>query len=280
MLFRSPETDELPDDFVYHATHNAYSVADYLRQRLQLTGPAAVISTACSSSAKTFASAYRALQSGWCDAAIVGGVDSLCHTTLHGFNALQLLSDEICRPSDRDRRGINIGEAGGFALVRLAEPGQSGLAVCGYGESSDAYHMSAPRPDGSQAADAMRSALQRAGLEPDAIDYVNLHGTGTQANDLSEDKALQQVFTHAPAVSSTKGWTGHTLGAAGIVEALFSLICLEKGWVPQSLNTRHVDPELKSRVLMAPEQHDVSYVLSNAFGFGGSNCSLVLGRVG
>ncbi len=273
------ETGALPDWFVYRTTHNLYSVAAYLRARLGLRGPASVISTACSSSAKAFASAYRALSAGLCDAAVVGGIDSLCHTTLYGFNALQLLSDQPCRPGDVDRSGISIGEAGGLALVRLARTGETGVAVLGYGESSDAYHMSAPDPDGQQAAAAMCVALQRAGLRGEDIDYVNLHGTATRANDLAEDKALQRVFDHRPAASSTKGWTGHTLGAAGIVEAIFSLLALDRGAAPQSLNTRRVDPELGTRILLQPERRRVRHVLSNAFGFGGSNCSLVLGRL-
>lgn len=274
-----PKTGTLPEAFNYRTTHNLYSVAAYLSQRLGVSGPAAVVSTACSSSAKVFASAYRALRAGLCDAAVVGGMDSLCHMTLYGFNALQLLACEPCRPGDVERRGISIGEAGGLALVRLAQAGDAGVAVLGYGESSDAYHMSAPDPSGRHAAAAMHAALERAGVQSAAIDYVNLHGTATPANDLAEDKAMQRVFDHRPAVSSTKGWTGHTLGAAGIVEALLSTLCLEHGVAPQSLNTRRVDPALDSRILLQPERRRLRYVLSNAFGFGGSNCSLVLGRV-
>lgn len=276
---RDPDTGELPDNFNYRTTHNIYSLTSYLRERLGLAGPAAVISTACSSSAKVFASAYRALRSGLCDAALVGGVDSLCLTTLYGFNALQLLSTQPCRPGDVDRRGISIGEAAGYALVRLARPEDEGPAVLGYGESSDAHHMSSPDPTGARAAAAMQAALERAGIQPNEVDYINLHGTGTQANDLAEDKAVESVFGPGQAVSSTKGWTGHTLGAAGIVETLISLLCLEHGLAPQSLNARQADPSLKSRLLLEPIRQPLNHILSNAFGFGGSNCSLVLGRL-
>jgi 3-oxoacyl-[acyl-carrier-protein] synthase-1 len=274
-----PETGELPAYFNYRTTHNIYSLGAYVRERLQLSGPASVISTACSSSAKVFASAYRALRAGLCDAAVVGGVDSLCLTTLHGFNALQLLADEPCRPADAERRGISIGEAAGFALVRLARPGEVGTAVLGYGESSDAHHMSSPDPSGEHAAAAMQAALNRAGIAPARVDFVNLHGTGTPANDLSEDKALERVFGPGQAAASTKGWTGHALGAAGIVETLFCALCLEHGFLPKSLNTRCVDPALTSRILLQSEYGPADYLLSNAFGFGGSNASLVLGRL-
>ena len=276
---RDTETGALPDWFEYAHTHNVYSCGRYLRQRLNLQGPAMVISTACSSSARAFATAYRYIQAGWVDAAIVGGVDSLCLTTLYGFSSLQLVSPNPCRPADTARDGISIGEAAGFALLERAEPGSDRVCLLGYGESSDAYHMSSPDPEGSGAALAMRQALTTAGLSPEQIDYVNLHGTATPANDISEDKALCQVFGPGQAASSTKGWTGHALGAAGIVEAALSALCIEEGFRPRSLNTEHVDPALNSRILTENEQTAVNFVLSNSFGFGGNNCTLALGRL-
>lgn len=266
----------LPAWFNYRTTQSCSSPADFVRRVLALEGSAISIATACSSSAKVFASAHRAMMAGLCDAAIVGGVDSLCMTTLYGFNSLQLVSPEICRPADATRRGISIGEAAGFAIL---EKSSSGLALLGYGESSDAHHMSAPHPEGAGAAAAMRGALARAGLSPADIDYINLHGTATPANDASEDQGVMSVFGEATACSSTKGWTGHTLGAAAITEAVISLLCVEHSFMPRSLNTQDKDPALRSNVLLASRDAKIRRVISNSFGFGGSNCSLLLGAL-
>jgi 3-oxoacyl-[acyl-carrier-protein] synthase-1 len=215
---------------------------------------------------------------GVCDAAIVGGVDSLCLTTLYGFNSLQLLSADVCRPADASRNGISIGEAGGFALLEKPTRAQNHAdALLGYGESSDAHHMSSPDPQGRGATQAMRSALDRASLEPHQIGYINLHGTGTKANDSAEDKGVLSAFGDATPCSSTKGWTGHTLGAAGIVEAALSLLCMERNFLPRSLQTQVKDPELCSNVLLQSRRAPLSAVMSNSFGFGGSNCSLLFG---
>lgn len=274
---RRDTTGELPQDYLYRGTQNTGSLAAYVRARCGLEGPAHVISTACSSSAKVFASAWRAMRAGFCDAALVGGVDTLCRTTLFGFGSLQLLSNDVCRPADAERRGLSIGEGGGFALVQWADAVDDPAhcaRVLGIGESSDAHHMSSPSPDGAGASAAMRGALARAGLA--GVDYVNLHGTATPANDLVEDRALVDVFGQGQACSSSKGWTGHTLGAAGIVEAVLGTLCLREGLMPRSLNTRTLDPRLASRVLLASERRPLKHLLSNSFGFGGSNCSLVL----
>ena len=265
--------ESLPDWFDYRTTQNTYSIADYTRARLGLEGVAAAVSAACASSAKVFASAARAIEAGFCDAAVVGGVDSLCLTTLYGFNSLQLVSGEICRPADTSRKGLSIGEAGGFALLT---PPRSGLpAVLGCGESSDAHHMSQPRPDGEGAALAMTRAL--ADLPLERLSYVNLHGTATPANDAAEDAAVSRLLGTDIPCSSTKGWTGHTLGAAGIVEAAICLLAMEQGFMPRSLNTREKDPALRANVLMAARAQPVQYALSNSFGFGGTNCSVLFG---
>ena len=267
---------KLPPWFDYEASQNCFSPAEFVRRALALEGVAIAIATACSSSAKVFASAVRAMRAGLCDAAVVGGVDSLCLTTLYGFHGLQLLSSEICRPADARRNGISIGEAAGFAIL---EPGaQAGLALLGYGESSDAHHMSSPHPQGEGAACAMRDALKRAGREARDVDYINLHGTATPANDAAEDAAVHGLFGERVPCSSTKGWTGHALGAAAIVEAAVSLLCVEHGFMPRSLNTRQRDPALRAGILMEQRGGRVDRVLSNSFGFGGSNCSLLLGR--
>jgi 3-oxoacyl-[acyl-carrier-protein] synthase-1 len=271
---RDPDSNALPDWFTQRHTQNIYSVADFVAQRLGLRGPAFAISTACSSSAKVFAAASRAIAAGLCDAAVVGGVDSLCLTTLYGFNSLQLVSADICRPADSARTGISIGEAGGFALL---EPGAGGLQLLGYGETSDAFHMSSPDPEGRGAVASMRAALDSAGLAAQQVDYINLHGTGTVANDSSESRAVCTVFGESTPCSSTKGWTGHTLGAAGIVESAICLLSLEQQLMPRSLNTRVKDPAIQANILLENRAATLRHVLSNSFGFGGSNCSLIFG---
>lgn len=274
---RDAVTGTLPGWFDQRRTQNIFSVAAFVALRLGLTGAALSISTACSSSAKVFAAASRAIAAGVCDAAVVGGVDSLCLTTLYGFNSLQLISTEICRPADVARLGISIGEAGGFALLDpLAE---CSLTLLGYGETSDAFHMSSPEPAGRGAIESMRAALARASVAPDEIDYINLHGTGTIANDNAESRAVCEVFGSAIPCSSTKGWTGHALGAAGMVEAAISLMAIEHGFMPRSLNTRIKDPAIEAGILLQTRIGPVERVLSNSFGFGGSNCSLLFGRL-
>lgn len=256
----------------YRYAQNLYSMTDFVRRSLALEGPAMTISTACSSSAKVFAAAARYIEAGVVDAAVVGGVDSLCLTTLHGFTSLQLVSDEPCRPFDAARKGMSIGEAAGFSLL---EKNQPRIALVGYGESSDAYHMSTPQPEGEGALAAMRQALARAGLEPAAIDYVNAHGTATPANDRAEDRALARLFGARVPVSSTKGFTGHTLGAAGIVEAIVCFLALEHGLIPATLNSSAIEPGLESQIVLQNRSSRLRRALSNSFGFGGSNCSLV-----
>jgi len=265
-------------EFNYRRSQNLYSPSSYLRQRLGIKGPSFTISTACSSSAKIFAAAHRHIAAGLCDAAIVVGVDSLCQMTLYGFNSLQLLSNQRCKPADIDRDGINIGEAMAAAIL---EPASEDATVCllAYGESSDAWHMSTPHPEGAGAARAMQAALTMAGLSAGQVDYINLHGTGTQANDLAEDRAMQQVFPQGAFCSSTKGYCGHTLGAAGIVEALICVLALENNFYPVSLNTQSVDPAIHSKLVLPGRgqiQKPPLIAMSNSFGFGGSNACLLL----
>ena len=275
---RDPITGSLPATFDYRHTHNVFSVADFTRRWLGLTGAAFAISTACSSSAKAFASAWRQLRAGFCDAAVVGGVDSLCLTTLYGFNALGLASTQPCRPWDVERDGLSVGEGAGFALLEWAEPGDERVLLLGYGESSDAWHMTAAHPEGAGAALAMQQALARAEVLPAQVDYINLHGTATPLNDAAEDRAVARVFGPDTPCSSTKGWTGHTLGAAGITEAIFVRLCLEHGLIPGTLNTRQRDPKLGAGVVLANRESPLRTALSNSFGFGGTNCSLLFGR--
>ncbi|MDD4881792.1 MAG: beta-ketoacyl-[acyl-carrier-protein] synthase family protein [Gallionellaceae bacterium] len=279
---RDPVTGALPDDFIYRTTHNTYSVADFVRHCFRLEGPAMVISTACSSSAKVFASAARMLAAGLIDAALVGGVDSLCLTTLYGFNSLELLAPEPCRPFDTERNGISIGEAAAFILLErpAASLDAEAVLLLGTGESSDAHHMSSPHPEGLGARMAMAAALQSAGLPATGIDYINLHGTATPSNDAAEGKAVAALFGDRVPCSSTKGATGHTLGAAGGLEAVISALALRHGFLPGGVNTRQVDPGIPIQYLTDNREVAPARVLSNSFGFGGTNCSLVLGRAG
>jgi len=269
------DNDTLPSWYHYQYTHNVYSVVDFTRRVLGVEGPSAVISTACSSSAKVFASAHRMIECGLCDAVVVGGVDSLCLTTLYGFNSLQLISQEVCKPFDVNRSGISIGEAAGYALLERRDEAE--FSLLGYGESSDAYHMSSPHPEGDGAFSAMQTALRCADLTPDQIAYINLHGTGTSANDLAESRAICRLFGKKTPCGSTKGWTGHTLGAAGIVELVLSLLIMRHRFMPRNLNTQKIDPRVESNILLDHAAATSRFVVTNSFGFGGSNCSLALG---
>lgn len=277
---RHPETGSLPAHFNYRGSHSTYSAVDFARRYLGLRGPAAVASSACSSSAKVFASARRMLAAGLIDAAVVGGVDSLCLTTLYGFNSLGLTSTQACRPFGADRSGISIGEGAALVLLEYVPDSVDADAVLltGVGESSDAYHMSSPHPDGAGALQAMQMALRTAGLQPEHIDYINLHGTATPSNDASEGKAVHALFGAGTPCSSTKGATGHTLGAAGGIEAVISALAIRHGFMPGGVNTGDVDTALGVNYLLGNREQPVRRVLSNSFGFGGTNCSLVLAR--
>jgi 3-oxoacyl-[acyl-carrier-protein] synthase-1 len=279
---RDPVTGALPADFIYSATHNTYSVADFTRHYFGLTGPTVVVSSACSSSAKVFSSARRMIEAGLIDAAVIGGVDSLCLTTLYGFNSLGLLSEQACRPYDTERNGLSIGEAAAFALLERppALLDSDSVLLLGVGESSDAYHMSSPHPDGLGARMAMQDALKMAGLQPAEIDYINLHGTATQNNDAAEGRAVQSLFGRDTPCSSTKGATGHTLGAAGGLEAVICALALQHGLLPAGLNTQQLDTALDLDYLLENRQQPAARMLSNSFGFGGTNCSLIFGRAG
>jgi 3-oxoacyl-[acyl-carrier-protein] synthase-1 len=278
---RLPDCGALPASYDYARTHDLQALPCYVRARLGLRGPALSLSTACTSGARAIMEAAALIAAGVVDGAVAGGVDTLCRMTLHGFASLELLSRGApTRPGAADRDGISIGEAAG--LVLLERPGL-GLAeapmLLGAGASSDGYHMSSPHPEGLGAVAAMRAAMAASNLDPSLIDYVNLHGTGTRANDAMEDRAIYHLFQDRVPCSSTKGWTGHTLGASGAIEAVIAAICVEEGLVPGCLGVAAVDPEFQSNIVTANRQlGSVERVLSNSFGFGGSNCSLVIGR--
>jgi 3-oxoacyl-[acyl-carrier-protein] synthase-1 len=279
---RDPVNGTLPAGFAYGTTHNSFSVADYVRRRCRLEGPAVAISSACASSAKVFGAARRMIEAGLIDAALVGGTDSLCLTTLYGFHSLQLSSPAPCRPFDIARNGISIGEAAAFALLEPLSDRVDGGSVLlyGVGESSDAYHMSAPHPEGLGAKRAMHAALSAAALQPGDIDYINLHGTGTPSNDRSESQAVTSIFGPTTPCSSTKGATGHALGAAGALEAVISALALQNSVMPGGVQSTRIDPTLTAHYIRENKRGPLKRVLSNSFGFGGTNCSLILGLAG
>jgi 3-oxoacyl-(acyl-carrier-protein) synthase len=187
---------------------------------------------------------------------------------------------EPCQPFDARRVGLSLGEAGGYAVLERADAGSSSLQLLGYGESSDAHHMSAPHPQGLGARLAMQAALQRAGIDAADVGYMNLHGTSTPANDSIEAAAIDALFPASLHASSTKGWTGHTLGAAGIVESAIALLALSDGLLPGTLNSEIPDPACGPQIRFDNARADISYAMNNSFGFGGNNCSLVFGKVG
>jgi 3-oxoacyl-[acyl-carrier-protein] synthase-1 len=277
--YRNRSSDgALPDWFDYRHAHNYAALPDFVRERLALNGPAQCVSTACSSSAKVFAAAVRWMALGLCDAAVVGGVDSLCGTTYYGFQALQVVSSTPCRPFDADRNGISLGEGAAFLLLEREPHGHGArAALLGYGESADAWHMSAPHPDGVGAAGSMRAALGHSGLEAARIDFTCAHGTATRANDEIEARAIARVLGTGALATSTKGTTGHTLGAAGALSAVIAVLAIEHGFVPATVNTAEIDAACPVTVPLQARRQPVGAVLVNAFGFGGNNCSLVFG---
>ena len=262
--------------------HNPHSPSLFVAHTTGITGPAMTINTACSSSAKVFASAARWLQLGLVDAVLVGGVDTLCLSVMYGFHSLQLVSENPCRPFDQARDGINLGEAAGFAILMRPSDAEddAGVSLFGFGESSDAHHMSHPHPEGLGARLAMQQALDMADLPSDAIDYINLHGTASKANDLIEGKLVEAMFSKTTKFSSTKAWMGHTLGAAGITEALIAVDGLRRNIIPGSLNLSQLDDQLALNIDSNNCNVPLNYVMSNSFGFGGNNCSLLFGMSG
>jgi 3-oxoacyl-[acyl-carrier-protein] synthase-1 len=257
----------------HHSDHHA--VTSFLIDHLGLGGPGYTISTACSSSAKAMVDGAQLIRMGICDAVLAGGVDSLCLTSLYGFDALELLSPGPCRPCDAARDGLSIGEGAGFVLL---ERDGEGARLSGYGETSDAVNMSTPPADGAGAAAAMRRALGRAGLAPDRIGFIKLHGTATPTNDSAEAAAVARVFGTSVPATSLKGLIGHTLGAAGVVEAVMCLYAMDAGILPGTVGLDATDPEITVRVQKRTTPGAARHMLSNAFGFGGSNSALILSQ--
>jgi 3-oxoacyl-[acyl-carrier-protein] synthase-1 len=270
-------TGALPSWFDYRQMELG-NPSEFLATELGISGPALTISTACSSSAMALLAARRMLAGGLCDAAVVGGADSLSRFTVAGFGALEALSPELCNPMSRNRDGINIGEG---AALFLMTPEGGPVRLCGGGASSDAHHVSAPDPSGLGAAEAMQSALADADLQADALDYVNLHGTATEQNDAMESRAMAAVLGSEVSASSTKPLTGHALGAAGALEAAFCWLVLsaenEARRLPPHVFDGETDPALPPLRLVAPGQTSARLrrVMSNSFGFFGSNAVLI-----
>lgn len=270
---------QLPKQFHYRQQQLG-SLAECVARLLDVTGPTYTVSTACSSSANALASARRLLALDVCDAVIVGGVDTLCQMTVQGFASLESLSDGYCNPFSANRDGINIGEAGAI-FVMSREPGP--VKLLGVGASSDAHHISAPDPEGRGAIAAMTMALQQARCDAAQIDYINLHGTATRQNDAMESIAVNTIFGSEVACSSSKGMTGHTLGAAGALEAGLCWLLLAQNAecrLPPHVWDAAIDPQLKPLALTRPQQtaKRLQFCLSNSFAFGGNNASVVLGK--
>lgn len=271
-----------PKEFHYRL-QEAGSLSLFAARALDLSGPAYTVTTACSSSAKVFASARRLLRAGLCDAAVVGGADTVCHMTVGGFSALEAVSPGMCNPFSAHRDGINIGEA---ATAFLLTRDSAEVVLLGIGEGSDAHHISAPDPEGRGAIDVMRAALDDASLQPGDIAYINLHGTATSLNDAMEGRAVHAVFGSAVPCSSTKAMTGHTLGASGGCEAAFLWLALNPEYNPQGLLPPHLwdgvaDPAIPVLDFVAPGRRGLvsgrAAMLSNSFAFGGSNTALIFG---
>jgi 3-oxoacyl-[acyl-carrier-protein] synthase-1 len=278
--YRRLDHGRMPADLHRPVLHTPHSLAGFVATAFDLEGPCLTVATACSSSAKVFGNAERMIRLGLIDAAVVGGTDTLCDSVLFGFNSLELVSGEPCRPFDANRGGISIGEAAGFALLERVTEDTTGPLLIGYGEASDAHHMSTPHPEGLGAEIALRDALTRAGIDAGDVDYINLHGTASQKNDEVEAALVARSFPATTRASSTKGFTGHTLGAAGILEAAITLLAMRDGRIPGNLGATTPDPLCGPQMAWTAEQREVRIALSNSFGFGGNNACLAFAQVG
>ena len=264
-------------DKALYRHHGLNTVAEYLARLLHCTGPAIAVSTACSSGVVAIAMGMEMLRSGQVESVLVGGADSLCRLTYFGFHSLQLVDRAGCKPLDQDRQGMAVAEGAAMLLLTGKKQPNCCGELKGAGLSCDAYHPAAPHPEGQGAFMAMQAALADAGIDPSDIDYLSLHGTGTRENDLAESKAVCRLFTTLPPLSSIKGASGHTLAAAGAIEAVVSLIAVRQGLMPGNTGLQTVDPSLGLAPLIQPLEGPVKTVLSNSFGFGGNNGSIVVG---
>ena len=277
---------KLPEGYSLSTQHDFGALGDLYASVTGAEGPRFVVSTACSSSGKVHASARRMIRAGLIDAAIVGGVDSLCRMTLHGFRGLGILSESACQPFGRGRAGINIGEGAALMLIERDAAHQAAsldgpqVHLLGVGESSDAYNMSSPEPSGRGAREAMERAMEQAGISAGDVDHLNAHATATPQNDLAESIAIAALFGDRVPVVSTKGYTGHLLGAAGATEAVFAIHAVRTGRIPRSLGSEDLDPEIRISVAVEGGERPIRRVLSSSFAFGGSNVCLAIGTSG
>ncbi len=261
--------------------HGVGSVAEELARRYGCSGPLITVSTACSSGAVALLLAMEMLRSGKVRRVLAGGVDSLCRLTYFGFKSLQLIDPVGARPLDRERHGLSLAEGAAMLLLTTEPPAEGALQLLGAGLSCDAHHATAPLADGQGALAAMQAALADAGLDPAAIDYINLHGTGTLDNDLAESRAIHALFgDRPPLLSSVKGAMGHTLGAAGAIEAVVAAIAISQSIVPANVGFSNIDPALNLAPVTAPVRAPLTTVLSNSFGFGGNNAVVAIGTRG
>jgi 3-oxoacyl-[acyl-carrier-protein] synthase-1 len=272
------EKGDMPADFNFLTRHAFQATPRFLQRELDLKGPCYAVSTACSSSAKALAVAQRLIVSGVCDAVLSGGVDTLCRLTLSGFKSLDLLSEQRCRPLDKDRNGINIGEAAALLLIeKSCDENRHLPRLLAVGESSDGHHMSAPHPDGLGAVLAMRQALALAELTPAQLGYLNLHATATTINDKIESSAVRQVFGTMVPCSGTKGITGHTLGAAGALETIIALLAVTEKFIPGTAGLKVPDDDIGFDLIKEPiPAPRLDMAMSNSFGFGGNNASVIV----
>jgi 3-oxoacyl-(acyl-carrier-protein) synthase len=273
------EKHSAPLDSVNGYLHG--NLAEAVAKRLGTAGPALVVVNACSSGTDAIGAAMSWLKAGLCDIAVAGGADELNRIPLAGFKALGVASDEPCAPFDANRKGLNLGEGAGVLVLETADSAarrgvQSPLRVCGYGSSSDAYHLTAPHPEGEGLIRAINVALQQAGIQPADIAFVNAHGTSTPDNDKVEGRALQKIFGSDIKVLSTKGYTGHTLGAAGGIEAVFTAAGLSRGWIPGSAGFQTLDEEIGLFPTLGKTEISGRYALSTSLAFGGNNAALII----
>lgn len=260
------------------------NLASAVAREVKARGPCITVVNACSSSADAIGVALGWLNNNLCDLAIVGGGDELSRIPICGFGSLSVFSHEPCRPYDRDRQGLNLGEAAGILILEPEATARSrgvhaSLFVGGYGSACDAHHLTAPRPDGSGLEVAIGLSLTRAGIQPRDICFVNAHGTATRDNDKVEGSVLARMFGPHLKVISTKGFTGHTLGAAGAVEAVFTALALREGWIPASPGFENQDPEIPLGAVRERSEVTGVYALSTSLAFGGNNAAVVIGRV-
>jgi 3-oxoacyl-(acyl-carrier-protein) synthase len=260
------------------------NLAEFIARKIGARGPVLTVVNACSSGTDAIGMAFSWLKNGLCDIAVAGGADELNHVPLCGFSSLGIVNQSLCSPFDRDRRGLNLGEGAGILILETEASAKlrgksSELRILGYGASADAYHLTAPRPDGAGLEASINKALAEAGIGPEEISFVNAHGTGTTDNDLVEGKVLGRMFGPDLKVLSTKGFTGHTLGAAGGLEAAFTAAALSAGWIPASIGFKNKDEEIPLMPVMAETKIDGRYALSTSLAFGGNNAALVLGKL-